>query len=84
MQTVPGFKHPLAVSGDYSKVNLALLLVHSLAGLQQKKAGYKGLNDSFLKDTIFCLQLWAGRGGKKSREKNVSAMLQYNVHTLLS
>lgn len=51
MQTSPGFKHPLVVSGDYSEVNLALLLVHFLAGLQQKKA------DSSLKDIVFCLRL---------------------------
>lgn len=61
-----------------------LLLVHFLAGLQQKKAGYESLNDSFLNDIVFCLQLWAGtEKGKKAGRENVSAALQYNVHTLL-
>lgn len=64
MQTVQGFKHPLVVSEDYSKVNLALLLVHFLAGLQQEKAGYKGFSDWFCKDTV-----GRKRGGKKQGER---------------
>lgn len=52
------FKCHLLVSGDYSNVNLSLLLVHFLAGLHDENVRHEGFSVSFLNDIILRLQLW--------------------------
>lgn len=77
------FKYHLVVSGDYSKVSLSLLFVHFLAGVHEKLDTKVSMICSSMVLSSVCICGLEKRRNKAGRE-NVSAMLQYNVCTLLS